>query len=486
LFTLEGQDTEASLAAAKLCSHDGPLVETRYADRVESDVVGALTAASGRYRIGETRFAGLPPLVDFKARYEPAAMLTNVAGALKGGRVVLNGVLVGTDADGKFTARLDPSELSADVALDRVLLAQIAKDPNIAPVVAAGTAKLAAEKVAFQFDASTPKGTLVGKGSGAHDVRTGKGNATFTSQTLQFAPGKLQPAQLMPGLVGVVGATKGSSRGDAKFTWSRGPGTLKSSADLSLDDLTFRGPGVAVSQTNHLSGRIALSSLTPLTTAGEQTIRIGLVDMDALQLADGVVTYALPGDQTLRISSAEFPWFGGTIGAYDATVPLSPGATEVALRAAGADLKQLLEWVKVDGLSGEGLIEGSLPIVIEGGKAKIAGGSLSAVGPGRLRYTGKAADAASANNENAKLAFDVLRDLKFDRLTALVDGPLDGNLQFKILFEGTSDLTLKQGQVTSPVIYRITLEAPILNLIQSARLSTDFKLQLEQGANDEN
>ena len=79
---------------------------------------------------------------------------------------------------------------------------------------------------------------------------------------------------------------------------------------------------------------------------------------------------------------------------------------------------------------------------------------------------------------------DGLRDLRFEKLSAIIDGPLDGTLNFKILFDGRSDIPVKTGKETqrvdSPVKYRITINAPLLSLIEQAVLSTNVKLQIER------
>ncbi|MBY0423921.1 MAG: YdbH domain-containing protein, partial [Parvularculaceae bacterium] len=80
----------------------------------------------------------------------------------------------------------------------------------------------------------------------------------------------------------------------------------------------------------------------------------------------------------------------------------------------------------------------------------------------------------------AKLAFALLRNLRFTTLGAKINGPLDGDLDFDLVFEGSNDVTVNNRQVTSPVLYRIRLQAPLLALFEQARVSTDYRLQLER------
>ena len=127
-------------------------------------------------------------------------------------------------------------------------------------------------------------------------------------------------ADLAPLLEGVVSNASGVATGVLKFSWASSG--VRSSGDFALAGVSFNGPTLAVTRTNGLTGEIAFESLAPLKTKGVQTITIGRVDLDALKLDQGEMTFELPGDETIRIVKAEFPWFGGRIGAYETTAPL--------------------------------------------------------------------------------------------------------------------------------------------------------------------
>ncbi|NWG72162.1 MAG: YdbH domain-containing protein [Parvularculaceae bacterium] len=479
-FRLEGQDSDTELSGARLCRGDGPLIAWRGGDAPQAEVRGLLTAKTGSYRLGATRIDGLPPAVDLEAQYRPKLQQTDVAATFSNGVVVINGVVVATDAKGRLTGRLDPQGLSGEAAIAEVVLTQNVPAPQLAPISATGSARLLDERVTFEYAAATGAGRRIGSGEGWHDVRRGVGATAYRSGPLAFAPGKLQPAEIVSALTGIVSGATGAASADAKFSWGRKPSDFRSSGFLSLEEMTFVGPGRAVNRTSAVSGDIDLESLTPLKTKGVQEIRVGAVDMDALKLEDGVIAYELPGDGTIRVASATFPWFGGRLGAYDATAALDGAAIDTSLKAENVDLALLLDYLKIDGLSGEGLIEGELPLKIVNGKARIVEGFFSAKGPGVIRYVGKAGEAAGGANKQAKLAFDILRDLHFEELTAKIDGPLDGALNFNIVFKGANRVTVDERTVTSPVVYRMSIEAPLLALIDQARLSSDITLQIER------
>jgi len=193
----------------------------------------------------------------------------------------------------------------------------------------------------------------------------------------------------------------------------------------------------------------------------------------------------MPGDDTFVLQRGEFPWFGGTIGVYDATASFT-GQAEIPLRAENIDLKQILDYVKVEGLTGDGELTGSLPLIFEDGRARIANGLLKSEGPGFVSYKGVASDQASQAGENVDVAFDFLQNLRYTELEVTVNGALDGALSFGMRFEGVGDLSIRNGLLENvPVIYRINLELENIDLLRKANLASAIKAQIERELNGE-
>lgn len=482
---MEGLDMETRIGAAALCPASTPLVSIKWGDDALTEIVGALEAKTAYFRLGRTVFDGAPPDLDFTLAYTPALQSTRIKGALSGGRAILNKGLVLSDARGDFSTDLVGDRLTADALLSTMRVTQNVKLEMVAPVAVSGRARLADNVIKFDFDAATPAGAPLGKGEGAHRMTSGDGEAVFDSGLLMFGR-VLQPDRLIPALKGVVSGATGAAEGRANFSWR--PNFVGASATVDLDNVSFQGPGVAVTRTEGVSGKLAFSSMSPPTTDGEQTLSIAKIDLDALKLENGAMRFRAPGDNTIEIIEAEFPWFGGTIGAYESKIVVE-GRSETTLQIDDVSLAGLLDYIKVEGLSGEGAIEGVLPLSIEGGKARINKGIVSSKGPGVIRYRGKATDAASQSNEQSALAFEILRELRFEKLSSIIDGPLDGAIDFNILFEGRSNIPVRTGdktqRVDSPVKYRITINAPLLSLIEQAILSTDVKLQTNRARRTE-
>ncbi len=483
-FRLPDQDIDARLTLAQFCAAEGAALAIIWGGGGRVRLAGALRAMSVRARMGRTDFVGAPPGVRFTLDYEPAANATRASGAFSGGDGVLTRTLKLSKAAGVYEAALAGEALAATATLSTLTIAQAADLELVAPVVVAGQASLKNDRAAFAFDVNTPRGAGLGRGEGTHDMKSGKGEAVFDSGDLVFAPGGLQPDGLIPALRGIISSASGSSGGKAAFAWT--PTGVTSSGSAVARDVSFQGPGVAVTRTEGVTGDLSFSNLMPVATAGEQTVSIRKIDLDALDLENGAMRFALPGDDTLRIIEAEFPWFGGTIGAYTSTMALSGATSETRLQIDNVSLAELLGFFNVEGLSGEGVIEGVLPITFEGARARIDGGVLSAKGAGVIRYTGDIAGAAGQTNASTELAFEALREFRYEALSTTIDGALDGTLVMKVAFEGRSNVTMKSAgeiqTVYSPFIFRVSIKGPLLNLINQAAVSVNVRRQIEDAA----
>ncbi|MEM6415868.1 MAG: YdbH domain-containing protein [Pseudomonadota bacterium] len=479
-FTLAAQNMDGSLQNGTLCSRDGNLAEIVFSRSSLLSVRGVLAAERGRYRFGETRITGLPPNIELNLTYAPENHATRLKATYSGGSVSVNGIVNFSGAEGTFNASLDGPVLEVDIDLSRSRISLVGTKPLANPVVAKATARLRENRFDFSGDFRSLKGLQLGKANGTHSVETARGSIKIDTDRLVFEPGGLQPEDLTPLLRGLVSEATGEANSVLDLSW--GANGLSSSGTFALDNVSFRGPGLAVSRTSGVTGSVRFSSLAPIKTDGEQTIAISGVDLDALLLENGELRFTLPGDNTILISKGTFPWFGGTIGAYETVTPLTGEKIETRLQAEGVNLNELFDYLAIDGLSGEGVVQGVLPIIIEDGKARIEDGVLSAVGPGILRYTGKTASAAAKSKKQAELAFNILRDLRYDLLEARINGPLDGNIDFAVRFEGLSNIPLDGSPkpVNTPVIYRLNINAPILELIRQGRVSTDVNMQYQE------
>ncbi|MBP8233879.1 MAG: YdbH domain-containing protein, partial [Rhizorhabdus sp.] len=94
----------------------------------------------------------------------------------------------------------------------------------------------------------------------------------------------------------------------------------------------------------------------------------------------------------------------------------------------------------------------------------------------------------------ARLAFDALKSMRYDRLIIDLNGQLDGEIVSRVRFDGTNDRPQEtatrngiMGRLLAPLTrlpfrFNITITAPFRGLVNSAQTFVDPSLLLRNGA----
>jgi hypothetical protein len=194
-----------------------------------------------------------------------------------------------------------------------------------------------------------------------------------------------------------------------------------------------------------------------------------------IPLTDGRIVFDLREDGILHLDTVTFPFGGGTLALAPFDWALEGGLKEqsVAVTAHAIGLAEMVEILKLPDTVATGTVSGKFPIEFSGNSVLIRDARLKADDPGgRLSYTGGAVDAAAGQDANASLAFDALRDLKFDVLEIGVNGDLSGDLRADILLAGKNiqplpvknNVVLPAGQAFE---FAIGFDLPIGKMIES-------------------
>jgi hypothetical protein len=133
------------------------------------------------------------------------------------------------------------------------------------------------------------------------------------------------------------------------------------------------------------------------------------------------------------------------------------------LRAEQLDLGQLLALTRLDGLTGEGSLDGVLPVRLTEGAAIIEGGELAATKAGVLRYdAGKAPAALQASGEGVALLLQALENFHYEALRITLDGRTDATMDIG-LHVGGANPDLYGGH---PIEFNLNLEGEIGNILR--------------------
>lgn len=307
--------------------------------------------------------------------------------------------------------------------------------PLLAPL--AVTANLSGDPAAtlsFTAEGTALDGRMVLDVAGTHQVDKGRGSAKATLHPVRFLPNGPPPTAYFPLLDGWVEEGRGSLGAVAELGW--GKGTPAGSARLALDDLSLTGPTAVV---EGLKGVLALSSLQPVATAGEQSLSVGLLDF-GLPLRDGTIRFDIGKDQRVDLRQATFAWAGGTVRTAPFQTGLSDPSRTIVLEAEGLGLGPVLELAGVDGLQADGTLAGRIPVVITGRDVRFEDGKLEAVGPGSIRYDPAKPPAFldAAKNDSTGLVLEVLQNFRYKALALLIDGAAGREMTVALRVEGAN------------------------------------------------
>lgn len=304
--------------------------------------------------------------------------------------------------------------------------------------------------------------------SGRHNLASGAGAIDFVTDDLIFLPFDLQPQEVLPMLRGHVAEVAGRLDGTARLSWGEAVGSEGVFSLSGIEFLAALAPVVGV------NGDIALVSLLPPLTDGFQTLTIDEITAPWV-LADGRIEFALEEGGILNIREAIWPFAGGEVGFSATELTLDPAArtNRIDFTAEAVELAQFLPLLNLDGLSGEGVLDGELPVEIRDGRAVVVDGRLRGRPEGGvLSYRSVAAEAASAQGgEQTSLLFQALDNFHWDELELRIDGEIDGQVSLNLTVAGGNP-DLYDGY---PFRIRIRTEGALAELLRRGTIG--FRLQ---------
>ncbi len=368
-------------------------------------------------------------------------------------QIALDGIATGLalTADGLAPGQTIPVTVAS--------VSQGGKPAWFAPLALSGTLRPAAGRVDFEARVSGSAAALGLTLRGRQDLARGQGQADLDLAPLTFVPGGLQPAALVPVLGDRLADVAGKIALDGTLAWGKGD-QIQADLALLLDSVGFTAGPARVQQVN---GVLHLDRLWPPTTPPGQQLAIGLLDL-GLPLTQGLIGFGLDPDRTLAVEQLRWSFAGGTVRAQPFRVSSEASDIRVTLTADGLDLGQLFALTRLDGLSGEGRVHGTLPVQIRGGVATIAGGVLETDRPGQLRYRpAKPPSALQAGGANVNLLLQALENFHYEALRITLDGRTDAAMAIGLHVRGANP-ELYGGY---PIEFNLNLEGELANILRS-------------------
>lgn len=268
--------------------------------------------------------------------------------------------------------------------------------------------------------------------------------------------GLLQPWQ--PGFTRAWQLAGGQVQGTLNGRW-QGKKLLSGAAQATAFDVAVVAGAVQAKQVR-------------VTMASEDLRQLAVavfVDMPALALGKKLAVRDLNikaryHDDKLTVERSVGAMFGGELAVLPATFDLKQRPVLLTLQVHGVDLAQLLATLDYPKLSGNGTVNGDLPLSITDQSIELQDGTVVGISPGVLRYQGPVAD-----KEN--IAFKALRNLAYQSLNAKLNYHPNGDYQMALRMEGRNPEVL-QGHALA---FNLNLSGQLPDLLKRGLLAGDFE-----------
>jgi len=308
----------------------------------------------------------------------------------------------------------------------------------------------------------------------------GAGEAQVDIPSIQFEPQGLQPQALLPALRGKIARVEGAAKVKLQLAFADGELT-HSSGIVDLQDMNL---GTAPGPITGLNTSLKFTSLLPLETDGAQILKMDSFN-PGLELKDGVVTYRLVPDG-VSVDEANWPIGNGTFSLDPFTWTYTAEENRVTMRVKNVSLSDFLNDVGNRRINATGNIVGVFPIVVRGVEVLVENGELSVPdggvirfepGPGTPDYSLDEAIGIlreQRRGEYAQLAQDALREFRYRYLSAKVHGPLDGDMEVGLNFDGANQKVLN----SQPFRFDISVRGKLVNIARSLNFNDQVKAEV--------
>ncbi len=315
-------------------------------------------------------------------------------------------------------------------------------------------------------------GTKVTDVTIAHNLTTGDGNAVLDVPGINFGPG-LQPEELTRLTEGVIALVQGGLTGQGRIDWT-GEGAVTSTGEFTVRDMDL---AAAFGPVAGMSGTIHFTDLLGMQTAPGQLLTLQSVNPGIL-VENGVLRYQLLPDNLVKIERGEWPFMGGQLILQETILNFGrPSPKRLTFEVVGLDAKTFVDSMGFKEISASGTFDGVLPMIFDDEGGRIVGGRLdSREGGGTLAYNGV------VNRANlglmGGLAFDALRDLRYESMIIRLDGYLDAEFATRLAIVGvglgnTSTQQFLRSVNRIPFNFNVTIKGPFRALIATAKSFSD-------------
>lgn len=335
----------------------------------------------------------------------------------------------------------------------------------------------------------------------SHDLTTHQGSLRATLVPRPFSPSGTTLSRLITPWEYPFDVTAGRLALSAAVTWGAGPRRVSTGSDdrqepggvvvkrgqvaIMAKDLDGYYEDILVEDVNTT---ITVNATSPddVTMSGPATVRIGRVDPGvaleniALTLRLGRLGFGRgTGQPSVDLKDVSAHTLGGRVSSPRINFDPARPSTRFTLKVDGVQLDRLLQLEQQPGLEGTGVLDGSIPITLNGKTVTIHEGHVAVRPPGgviRFAPLDETRQMLVQAKPEMDLVLRALENFRYDVLRATVNYREDGTLSLGTRLEGKNpDMT-----ESPPVHFNLNVEENIPALLQSVQVVKDIEQRLEK------
>ncbi|PIW49142.1 MAG: hypothetical protein COW18_06225 [Zetaproteobacteria bacterium CG12_big_fil_rev_8_21_14_0_65_54_13] len=334
------------------------------------------------------------------------------------------------------------------------------------------------EKLSADYSLAAQSGLLQGSGRVEHNLISGGGSMRWHVPAMVFdSTHPLSEWLRLPQL----DLDGGSISIDAGSRWQRSGSaySLNHHIDAELDAIAG---SLGESRFAGLSMHLQLTGSDTLKSS--KPVRVALTSFDhgvAIRNIGATVGLELPlqgGRPVVSVDDLSAQLLGGQVTGHAIVMDLNRQRNPFTLSVEHLDIEQILALERQEGLSGNGMLDGTIPMLLTPKGVTVAQGHLSARAPGGvIRYaTNATAQALAAGNSKMDMVLGIFRDFHYDEMDVLADYAIDGALKMQVRLAGKNP-AYAAGRA---VAFNLSLEENVLQLMKSLSVDSGVSKTLDQ------
>ena len=334
-----------------------------------------------------------------------------------------------------------------------------------------------------------------------HDLTTNQGALRATLAPRPFSPSGTTLSRLIRPWEYPFDVTSGRLGMSAVVTWGARPRHLSSGIDdgQKPGGITLKRGEVAITAKDldgyyedtlledvNATVKVSTTNLEDLTMEGPAHVRIGRID-SGIEIEN--IAFALQlgrlgfghdaGPPVMELTDVSGHTLGGRVSSSRIYVDPARPPSRFTLKLDGLQLDRLLQLEQQQGLEGTGVLDGKVPITLNGETITIQDGRVAVRPPGgviRFEPLEETRRMLVQAKPEMELVLRALENFRYDVLRAVVNYQEDGALLLETRLEGKNP-----GMKESPPIhFNLNVEENIPALLQSVQVVKDIEERLEK------